>query len=44
MSIYFTVFASSYLPVHVTQISKADDVYGKNLGGRLLKVSVDDKI
>lgn len=37
MSAYFTVFAASYLPVHITKISKADAVWANNLGQPLLK-------
>ena len=40
VSAYFTVLAASYLPVHVTQIEKADSVYSRNLGTHLLKVSI----
>lgn len=38
MSAYFTVFASSYLPVHVAKIERADGVYERNIGSYLLKV------
>ena len=38
VSAYFTVFAASYLPVHVTIVDKADSVWTKNLGQPLLKV------
>ena len=37
-SAYFTVFASSYLPVHTSKISKADTVYQNLLGTPMLKV------
>ena len=37
-SAYFTVFASSYLPVHTSKISKADTVYQNLLGTPVLKV------
>ncbi len=36
---YFTVFAASYLPVHTTKVIKADDIYHRNLGTHLLKVT-----
>ena len=31
-SAYFTVFAASYLPVHVTKVEKAENVWSNNLG------------
>ena len=44
VSAYFTVFAGSYLPVHVSKIEKADGVYERNVGTHLLKVWTDIKI
>lgn len=41
MSVYITVFAASYLPVHVTRTDKADSLYSKNIGGSLLKVGCE---
>lgn len=38
VSAYFTVFASSYLPIHVSKIENADGVYERNVGTHLLKV------
>ena len=38
VSAYFTVFAGSYLPVHVAKIEKADGVYQRNVGTHFLKV------
>ena len=38
VSAYFTVFAGSYLPVHVAKIEKADGVYERNAGTHFLKV------
>eukprot|EP00731_Ephydatia_muelleri_P038367 Em0735g1a len=42
VSVYITVFAASYLPVHVTRTDKADSLYSKNIGGSLLKVPCGD--
>ena len=41
VSAYFTVFAASFLPIHTTKITRADDVYSRNLGSNLLKVGVE---
>lgn len=38
MSAYFTVFAANYIPIHVTRVDKADNVWTNNLGTPLLKV------
>lgn len=41
-SAYITVFAASYLPVHVTKTEKAESLYSKNIGGSLLKIPCGD--
>ena len=40
VSAYFTVFAPPYLPIHTTKIEKADEVYARNIGTHLLKVTI----
>ena len=37
-SIFFTIFASPNLPIHVTSLERADDLYQKHAGNELLKV------
>ncbi|XP_032806719.1 nitric oxide-associated protein 1 [Petromyzon marinus] len=37
-SAWFTVVASNLLPVHLTALERADEVYNKHLGGELLQV------
>lgn len=37
-SAWFTVVASNLLPVHLTALERADEVYSKHLGGELLQV------
>ncbi|XP_064382776.1 nitric oxide-associated protein 1-like [Halichondria panicea] len=41
-SAYFTVFASSYLPVHTSKMSKADTVYQNLLGSPMLKIPLNE--
>ena len=41
VSAYFTVFAPPYLPIHTTKIEKADEVYARNVGTHLLKVTIN---
>ncbi|XP_060092918.1 nitric oxide-associated protein 1 [Heteronotia binoei] len=39
-SSWFTVVASNLLPIHVTLVEKADDIYQKHAGHKLLKVPI----
>ena len=36
---FFTVFCSPNIPIHPTEIEKASDVYERNFGNHILKVS-----
>ena len=42
VSAYFSVFASAGIPVHVTQIDKAEMIYSRHLGEPLLMVPCGD--
>ncbi|XP_028391167.1 nitric oxide-associated protein 1-like [Dendronephthya gigantea] len=42
-SIFFTIFASPNLPIHVTSLESADGVYSEHAGGDLLKVPCGGK-
>ncbi|XP_003383934.1 PREDICTED: nitric oxide-associated protein 1-like [Amphimedon queenslandica] len=41
-SAYFTIFTSSYLPIHTRRTRDADEMYKRHLGQPLLKVPVGD--
>lgn len=42
-SVFFTVFASPNLPIHVTSLERADVIYGEHAGNELLKVPCGGK-